>query len=272
MPDIFQRLAAPLPPNKVSWRVGQVTKNDPHKASALCYIDARDVMERLDEVLTPAGWSDSYCETVKGRLICTISIKVGDQWISKSDGAGDTAVEGEKGAISDSFKRAAVKWGIGRYLYDIPIQWVAINQYKQIEPSEKAKLARALPGSRVADDDHADTGQEASPRAATGAQKPSNVTNLPPKRNEKFFARESYEIKPVSLDENRADWVKWSDWIASMAAECLTKAELVKLDVDNGRHFQNCQLDNAAAYTLARAAITDRHHFLETTARISSAG
>lgn len=272
MTDIFQRLAAPLPPNKVSWRVGQVTKKDPHKASALCYIDSRDVQDRLDEVLTPAGWSDSYCETVKGRLICTISVKIGDEWVSKSDGAGESDIEGEKGAISGAFKRAAVKWGIGRYLYDIPIQWVAINDFKQIEPSEKAKLAKALPGSRVADDDHTDAGQEATPRAATGAQNPSNVTNLPPKRNEKFFARESYEIRPVSLDENRADWVKWCGWIAAAAADCLTKAELVKLDVDNARHFQNCQMDDVDIHRNARAYITDRHHFLATTARVSSAG
>jgi hypothetical protein len=38
--------------------------------------------------------------------------------------AGDSDVEEEKGAISDAFKRAAVKWGIGRYLYDMPTPWV----------------------------------------------------------------------------------------------------------------------------------------------------
>src|SRR3546814_10518376 len=71
-------------------------------------------MRRLDDVCGPAGWQDSYAETGKGRLICTISILCGDQWISKSDGAGDTAVDGEKGAISDAFKRCAVKRGVGR--------------------------------------------------------------------------------------------------------------------------------------------------------------
>lgn len=154
--DLFKRLSAPFPPSKVSWRVGQITKNDPSKASALCYIDARDVMDRLDAACGPARWADSYNETQRGRLICTLSIEVGGAWISKSDGAGDTAVEGEKGAISDAFKRAAVKWGIGRYLYDVPVQWVRINQFKQIERSEMAKLAAVLPGSQVhdlADDD-----------------------------------------------------------------------------------------------------------------------
>lgn len=148
---IFKKLSDPLPPNKVSWRVGQITKNDKNKASALCYIDARDVMERLDEVVGPECWTDSYCETPKGRVICTISIKVNDEWVSKSDAAGDTAVEAEKGAISDAFKRAAVKWGIGRYLYDVPMQWVAVDDYKKILKSEFPKLERALPGSKIAD-------------------------------------------------------------------------------------------------------------------------
>jgi hypothetical protein len=33
-------------------------------------------------------------------------------------------VEADKGGISDAFKRAAVKWGIGRYLYDLKSPWV----------------------------------------------------------------------------------------------------------------------------------------------------
>ena len=37
---------------------------------------------------------------------------------------GDTGTEGEKGAISDAFKRAAVKFGVGRYLYEIKSGWI----------------------------------------------------------------------------------------------------------------------------------------------------
>jgi hypothetical protein len=120
--SIFDRLAAPFDPSLVSWRA-QTMSGDGKSAMALCYIDARDVMNRLDEVCGPDGWQDRYVETVKGRLLCTITVRCGDDWIEKSDGAGDTDVEGEKGAISDAFKRAAVKWGIGRYLYDVPATW-----------------------------------------------------------------------------------------------------------------------------------------------------
>ena len=107
---------------KISWRAQTVTK-DGMKAMALAYIDARDVMNRLDEVCGPESWQDSYSIT-EGRTICKLMIQIGDYWVCKSDGAGETQVEGDKGAMSDAFKRAAVKWGVGRYLYDMPTPWV----------------------------------------------------------------------------------------------------------------------------------------------------
>jgi hypothetical protein len=122
MTDI-SALSAEFDRAAIHWRAQSLNK-DGNKALALAYLDARDVMDRLDAVCGPANWSDSYVESAKGRVICTISIKCGDEWVSKSDGAGDTDVEGEKGGISDAFKRAAVKWGVGRYLYRMPSIWV----------------------------------------------------------------------------------------------------------------------------------------------------
>ena len=116
-------LANEFPREDVHWRAQTLTRNK-DKALALAYLDARDVMDRLDDVLSPAGWQDKYVETVKGRVICSIGVILPDVgWVWKSDGAGDTAVEGEKGGISDAFKRAAVKWGIGRYLYRMDAVW-----------------------------------------------------------------------------------------------------------------------------------------------------
>lgn len=122
----------PFNPKRISWRVGSTNK-EKNKGIALAYIDARDVMVRLDEVFGIDGWSDSYQETTSGRLICTLSVFLNGQWIDKSDGAGDTQVEGEKGAISDAFKRAAVKFGIGRYLYELPNVWVEIDEYRKLK-------------------------------------------------------------------------------------------------------------------------------------------
>lgn len=117
-------LAAPFAPDQVHWRAQMVyERGGKFSALALAYIDARDVMDRLDAVCGPAGWSNDCIETAKGRVFGKISILVDGQWITKTDGAGDTDVEGEKGGISDALKRAAVLWGVGRYLYRLGNTW-----------------------------------------------------------------------------------------------------------------------------------------------------
>jgi hypothetical protein len=126
----LQGLFAEFEQDAVHWRAQSVTK-DGDKAMALAYIDARDVMDRLDAVCGAENWQDRYEETPKGRLICTLSINIEGYWVNKSDGAGDTDVEGDKGAISDALKRAAVKWGIGRYLYDLKSPWVPCESYEK---------------------------------------------------------------------------------------------------------------------------------------------
>jgi hypothetical protein len=51
---MFERLAEPFPADAVSWRVGSTTQ-DKSKGMALAYLDARDVMDRLDLVCGPAS-------------------------------------------------------------------------------------------------------------------------------------------------------------------------------------------------------------------------
>jgi len=88
----------------------------------LAYIDARQVMDRLDEVVGAEFWQSDFKE-VKGNIYAGIGIYLGslNQWVWKWDVGtiGTEDFEEEKTEASDSFKRAAVKWGIGRFLYDI---------------------------------------------------------------------------------------------------------------------------------------------------------
>lgn len=126
--SVFDELAAEFPRSAVSWRA-QSVKKDGSSALALAYIDARDVMNRLDGVLGPANWKDRY-EFNGTTAICYLSIRVDGEWVEKADGAGATDVEAEKGQLSDAFKRSAVKWQIGRYLYDVPAPWVPCKSYE----------------------------------------------------------------------------------------------------------------------------------------------
>jgi hypothetical protein len=154
------KLFAPFPPALISWRIGSMAKkpdaNGKNKGRALAYIDARDVMRRLDDVCGPANWQCRYPHA-NGKTICEIGIKIDGEWVWKANGAGDTDIEAEKGAISDAFKRAAVLWGIGRYLYDLDSPWVEVNAFKQIEAHEHRRLERILAGARIETPEEAST-------------------------------------------------------------------------------------------------------------------
>lgn len=93
-----------------------------HNGAELAYIDARQVMDRLDDVCGPENWQCEYSE-VKGHVYCKIGINIDGNWVWKSDCGIESNFDAEKGEASDAFKRAAVKWGVGRFLYDIkPVQ------------------------------------------------------------------------------------------------------------------------------------------------------
>jgi hypothetical protein len=135
--ELKRRLERPFSANQISWRVG-ATNGDKSKAIALAYIDARDVMHRLDEC-AGFGWQNRYTLSDNGLLICEIGILIGEHWIWRANGAGDTDIEAEKGKASDAFKRAAVLWGIGRYLYSLPNVWVPI------EPKGRSHVLKETP-------------------------------------------------------------------------------------------------------------------------------
>ena len=117
------------------WREANRSKNG-KSAQCLAYLDARDVMDLLDRVCGKAGWQDDYF-VLQDRLYGKISIEVehkhqGSIWISKCDVGTESNTEKEKGNASDAFKRAAVHWGIGRFLYRMDRVWVNVNDSKQL--------------------------------------------------------------------------------------------------------------------------------------------
>jgi len=146
--NIENELKKPFPETAIHWRIGARNK-EKTKGLPLAYIDARDVMDRLDFVLGFDGWEDSYTETQSGRVICTLACMINDKLVIRSDGAGDTGTEGEKGAISDALKRAAVKFGIGRYLYGLGGQWVDLDQYGKFKPPSLPQWATPSGYGRV---------------------------------------------------------------------------------------------------------------------------
>lgn len=200
MSDIFDALKAHFPVDSIHWRAQTVTENG--KALALAYLNARDVMDRLDAVVGPGNWQDYYDETPSGRVICKLTLIIDGQPVTKSDGAGATGMEGEKGGISDAFKRAAVKWGIGRYLYALGNVWADCEvtkrgdkfYFRKWKTSAKTDFHRAL----TALNDN-------------GNGSPNRHANV--KLEGKYTSISALEKAIKSFASDMGQCVTWEDWV-----------------------------------------------------------
>jgi len=112
-PDLFAALAAPFEAHEVRART--------HGNRQIHYITARTAMNRLDSVLGPENWWDEYVPG-ENSVLCKLSVRMPDgSTLTKADAGGYAGMpdqgDDDKSGYSDAFKRAAVKFGVGRYLY-----------------------------------------------------------------------------------------------------------------------------------------------------------
>ena len=140
----IQQLKNPFPKNVLKFRVGATTKKG-DKGIPLFYVTARDVEKRLDEVCGSDGWKTSHQPILEdGKLIGTkfsLSIRFpSGEWITREDVGESSKASPLKGAVSDGIKRAAVQFGVGRYLYYLDNRWMPIDQYKQFTSDPRESL------------------------------------------------------------------------------------------------------------------------------------
>ena len=148
---IQRELAQPFAPEDLEWRI-QVTNRDKTQGMAVPYVTSRAIQDRLDNVVGAQNWRNEFKvwqeSGKKDAQLCGLSIYLEerDEWITKWDGAENTDIESVKGGLSDSMKRAAVQWGIGRILYRLPNIWVNIEPRGNsvaIQRNEYGRLADA---------------------------------------------------------------------------------------------------------------------------------
>lgn len=156
-PEMAKSLASPFDDNDVKWKPQVTTKgrdkkpierNGQQVAGCTAHIDARAVMNRLDEVVGVGNWSDSYFVLPNGKNVeCTLTVC----GVSKSD-VGEPNEGGfadlMKGAYSDALKRAAVKFGIGRYLYDMEMEWLPFDGYKILSQPKSTTAPKTQKSSK----------------------------------------------------------------------------------------------------------------------------
>ncbi len=199
--SLFEALAAPFAAGEVKQR--------PQGCRQLSYVTARTVMNRLDEVLGPENWWDDYTP-LEHSVICRLTIRLPDgQVVTKVDAGGEAGMadagDNDKSGFSDAFKRTAVKWGVGRYLYR--------DGVAQLTSSEPA--AAEIPAT------------EPLAPAPTPKKKPEVVTGL---QLEKFA--ESCKIDPclkgwvVGHFTKKGYPSKISTWSQKQVAEALPEVRI----------------------------------------------
>ena len=142
---LFVRLAEPFDLTEVEWRVTRANK-DGSRGAVIAFADPRAYTDRLNQLFTPTGWTRSYeistvspvTRTKKDKLIqtgkvlvtCTLTINglgchsgSGEEWADEENAM--TASEAQ------AFKRSAMCFGLGRYLYRLSEVWVRLDEHRQ---------------------------------------------------------------------------------------------------------------------------------------------
>lgn len=129
------KLSEPFPADDIEWRVSRSGVGGKGTfCMVLAYITARAIQQRLDDVCGPGNWrvEEPLMLEINGKTAFAvgISIRVGDEWVTKWDVSDPTNIEPAKGGFSGAMKRAGAQWGIGRYLYHLDETFAEVSEHQ----------------------------------------------------------------------------------------------------------------------------------------------
>ncbi len=232
MAALCKALAAPFAPAAVKFKPAVVSGN---RAMAMAFVDARTVQDRLDEVLGVEGWQDDYEVLADGSVVCRLQVCLGGVWLTKVDvgSPSEQPDDGDKrkAAFSDALKRAAVKFGVGRYLYRLPAQWVDYDPKKRQfvktpalpafvqpakpkpEPASKPKEKPARPAAQAV----------LHTRPASGAELKERLVNFDEKLAKEGLCQRGDLLKHVREAGRKAGYpeelAEWADAAIDLAVD-----------------------------------------------------
>lgn len=228
-PEILERLAAFFPAERIK-SFPLIIKNDGSMGMAAFYIDNRGVIERLNETCV---WQNVFKKDPRDSLgksiLCGIKIKImtpgtdGEfiyEWITRWDGADNTDIEGTKGGLSSAQRRAAVQFGIGHYLYEVPGQWLDM---KPVSGNNKPKYFKSTP--RIP--------SEFLPKGS-GAQRARSVSSEPEKpvttaaKTENVFKLTAAMTKKYAVAKKGKDLKQVTTIFESVLTQGITPSEGLK--------------------------------------------
>ncbi len=127
--EILAKLRAPFAPSAIKFKP-QATTQDQSKGLVVFYVDARLIAARLNAAVGVGGWCDEYqVISHDPKLGLPVECRLTVLGVTKADvgqlaSAAGVDEKAWKSTYSDALKRAAVKFGLGAYLYVLPSPWV----------------------------------------------------------------------------------------------------------------------------------------------------
>jgi hypothetical protein len=217
--ELFAALAAPFEPEEIKVRS--------QAGRSLPYITSRTIMNRLDDVLGPSNWWDDY-QPLEHSVICRLTVRLPDGTVlTKCDAGGYAGMadpgDDDKSGFADAFKRAAVKFGVGRYLYRDGVPKFARHDRQarhESAPSPAVSSSVASPTPKQA------PAQETSPQ-------PSADGSNPPRSGRALFAwtkkqdeSHNYGLMPYlnSWARRQKFPARMVDWDADQTAQGYSEA------------------------------------------------
>ena len=141
---LLAELEVPFDPAMVKWKVVRRARSG-RRGAVLPFADPRAYTDRLNQVLTPAGWGRSYALSTlsnltrrlwdgksisTGKVLVTSTVSI--HRLGSHVGNGEAWADREHSvttAEAQAFKRACACFGLGRYLYRFREVWVSLNRY-----------------------------------------------------------------------------------------------------------------------------------------------
>ncbi len=141
--QIIDDLEVPFDPHVIEWRVTN-TEKDKRRGQLMTYADQRAYTDRLNVLLTPAGWTRKYAvhtsanfqrgkdPKILAKVLVTCELTIFG--VGSHSATGEEFADNENAltaAEAQAFKRAATCFGLGRYLYHFTGVWVDLDERKR---------------------------------------------------------------------------------------------------------------------------------------------
>ena len=150
--DLIANLEVPFHPSVIEWRVTNTSKGGSPRGQVMPYADQRAYTDRLNTLVTPAGWTRRYAvhtsanferskdQKLVAKVLVTCELTIFG--IGSHSATGEEFADDENAGTSaeaQAFKRACACFGLGRYLYYFTGTWVDLDERKR--PKSVPKLA-----------------------------------------------------------------------------------------------------------------------------------